>query len=125
MLVLLGSVVFFPAMVLYIWGQATLGREFAVSTYSGADLYTGHRLVMHGPFRWTRHPMYLAVIVGAFGALLIFQTWAMAIFVPMSFVVVLRAGREEELLEREFGEEWRAYTQQVPKWIPRWFGGGL
>jgi protein-S-isoprenylcysteine O-methyltransferase Ste14 len=33
--------------------------------------------------------------------------------------LVIRARREEQVLAAEFGEQWEAYVQQVPVWIPR------
>ena len=62
--------------------------------------------------------MYLAVILAAFGALLIFRTWAMVLFSVLSPGVILRAEREEGLLADEFGEEWNIYRQLVPGWLP-------
>ena len=64
----------------------------------GAELYQGHQLIKNGPFAVMRHPMYVGVLLAAIGALLIFRTWAMLIFVPMSLVVVGRANHEEKLL---------------------------
>ena len=117
-MLLLGSLFYFPAIGMYLWGWVTLGREYGVSTSGGADMYSGHRLVKNGPYQWVRHPMYLAVMLAAIGALFIFRTWAMALFVPMSLVVVRRANHEEALLEMEFGSEWHEYAKYVPKWIP-------
>jgi protein-S-isoprenylcysteine O-methyltransferase Ste14 len=63
--------------------------------------------------------MYLGVLLAAAGALLIFRTWAMLLFAPLSLAVVLRAEREEELLAAEFGDAWRTYCTRVPKWLPK------
>jgi protein-S-isoprenylcysteine O-methyltransferase Ste14 len=123
-LLVLGSLLYFPAIGVYLWGWATLGKDFGVSTYGGADVYADHRLVKNGPYRQIRHPMYLVVMVAAIGALLIFRTWAMVAFVPMSWVVMRRANQEEALLEMEYGIEWREYAQEVPKWLPRWIKRG-
>ena len=119
LLLALGSLTYFPAIGLYLWGLAALGRNFGVSTFGGADVYAGHRLVRGGPFRFVRHPMYLAVILAAIGALLIFRTWAMVLFAPTSLVVIRRAGHEEALLEAEYGDLWREYARATPKWLPR------
>jgi protein-S-isoprenylcysteine O-methyltransferase len=116
---IVGGLVYFPAIGLYLWGMAALGRQFAVSSSFGADLLEGSALVLRGPYRFVRHPMYLGVILAAIGALLVFQTWAMAIFAPLSFVVIRRASHEETLLEAEYGDEWRAYALKVPKWFLR------
>jgi protein-S-isoprenylcysteine O-methyltransferase Ste14 len=95
---LLGVVFYFPGVGLYLWGFTTLGSNFGVSNMLGAELYREHRLIAHGPFAIIRHPMYAGVLLAALGATLIFRTWAMVLFLPMSFVVVVRAGREETLL---------------------------
>jgi protein-S-isoprenylcysteine O-methyltransferase Ste14 len=116
---LVGFIIYIPTICLYLWGMVTLGRFFGVSTTKGADLYSGHQLVKKGPYRFIRHPMYLAVMLAAMGAFMVFLTWAMVIFLPMSSIVIRRASQEEELLAHEFGEEWQSYARQVPKWIPR------
>lgn len=115
----LGSFAYFPAIALYLWGLAALGGEFGITTTDGAGLYSDHQLIRKGPYRWVRHPMYLAVLLAAGGALLIFRTWAMLIFTPLSLVVIRRAANEERLLAEEFPDEWGKYSQEVPKWLPR------
>jgi protein-S-isoprenylcysteine O-methyltransferase Ste14 len=100
-------------------GFLTLGKQFRVSSLTGADLYSDHRFIRNGPYRLLRHPMYLAVMLAAVGALLFFLTWAMVIFLPMSVVVIARAHQEESLMEAEYEDDWREYKKQVPMWIPR------
>jgi protein-S-isoprenylcysteine O-methyltransferase Ste14 len=119
----LGAIFYFPGAGLYLWGFATLGSQFRVSGILGAELYREHRLITHGPYAVIRHPMYAGVLLAALGATLIFRTWAMAIFLPISLVVVARAGREEALLAEEFTGAWEAYMARVPKWIPGWRKG--
>jgi hypothetical protein len=66
-----GSLLYFPGSALYLWGYRSLGPMFGISSGFGATLYQNHRLVRNGPYQIVRHPMYLAVILTAFGALLI------------------------------------------------------
>ena len=117
-IILVGSLLYFPGVVLYLWGFRTLGRMFGVSSSTTAELYEDHRLVDGGPYAIVRHPMYLGVLLAALGALLIFRTWAMVIFAPMALVVIVRAKREENLLAAEFGEQWQSYKDRVPAWVP-------
>ena len=114
-----GALLYFGGVGLYLWGLVTIRSQFGVSSLFGAELYREHALVTDGPFALVRHPMYAGVLLAAPGALLIFRTWAMVIFVPMSLVVLFRAEREEKLLEQEFGEEWKTYASKVAMWIPR------
>lgn len=114
-----GAVFYFVGVGLYLWGFGTMRSQFAVSGLLGAELYKDHELVTNGPFAIIRHPMYMGVLLAAIGALLIFRTWAMTVFMPMSLVVLGRAEREEKLLEQKFGKAWKAYTSKVPRWIPK------
>jgi len=117
-ILIFGSLLYFPGIALYLWGYQTLGRMFGISSGFGANLYQDHKLIQVGPYRYVRHPMYLAVILSAFGALLIFRTWAMVLFAPLSLVVLIRAQQEERLLAEVFDEEWNAYKREVNGWIP-------
>lgn len=118
-LTVIGVIFYSSGLWLYLWGLTTMRSQFGVSSLVGAELYKGHKLVTNGPFALMRHPLYVGVILTAVGAFLLFRTWAMAIFTPMSFVVIGRAKREEKLLEQEFGDEWKEYVLKVPKWFPR------
>jgi protein-S-isoprenylcysteine O-methyltransferase Ste14 len=117
-LVLVGSIFYFPGILLYLWGFKALGSMFAVSSSAGAHLYEGHQLIKAGPYSYLRHPMYLGVILAAIGAFLIFRTWAMLFYTPSAFSVILRAHREEELMAVEFGNDWTDYCRRVPAWLP-------
>ncbi len=118
-----GSVLYFPGISLYGWGLVTLRAQFGVSGILGAQLYRGHTLITDGPYAYLRHPMYAGVLLAALGATLLFRTWAMVLFLPMSLVVVVRAEHEEDLLAEAFGQTWGAYAARVPKWIPRFVTG--
>lgn len=118
-MLLLGALFYFPGIILYLWGYLTLGAMFGVSSSYAAALYEGHRLIRSGPYRHIRHPMYLGVILAAFGAFFLFRTWAMAIYLPTALFIPLRAKREEKLLAEEFGAKWERYEQEVPGWIPK------
>jgi len=115
---IIGSLLYFPGIILYLWGYRTLGHMFSISSGFGAMLYQDHKLIQNGPYRYVRHPMYLAVILAAIGVLLIFRAWAMVLFSTLSLGVIFRAEQEERLLAEEFGEAWDAYKREVNSWIP-------
>lgn len=82
------------------------------------------RLVVAGPYRYSRNPVYvgyLAVLVGIFllsGDMLLLL-YAVAFF----FYLRLFVRREEpDLLER-FGDEYRQYLLTVPRWLGLPTGG--
>jgi protein-S-isoprenylcysteine O-methyltransferase Ste14 len=114
-----GAALYFGGLALYVWGRRTLDDMFNVASGFGVRLHAGHRLVTTGPYRHVRHPMYLAVIVSGWGGLLLYRTWSMALFAISMLGLMYRAGREEQALAQEFGQEWVAYARRVPAWVPR------
>ena len=62
--------------------------------------------------------MYVGILLASAGGLFIYRTWTL-VFALVAFLgLVLRAQREEQALAVEFGDEWEAYCQRVPRWIP-------
>jgi protein-S-isoprenylcysteine O-methyltransferase Ste14 len=118
LLLILGCVLLVGGCLLYLWGLRTLGTMFAPSSGFGVRLHAGHRLIVSGPYAIVRHPMYLAVVLAAWGSLTLYQTWASLGFAVMMLGLVVRGRREERVLEDEFGERWREYAGRVPGWLP-------
>ena len=76
-------------------------------------------LVTEGLFRYSRNPGYVAMLVIGLGLAILFDDpWALLALVPAFFIihreVVLK---EEAILQREFGEEYRQYVRHVRRWI--------
>jgi protein-S-isoprenylcysteine O-methyltransferase Ste14 len=115
----LGSILYFPGMSLALWGRLALGKNYFVSSGFGAQLFTGHQLVVWGPFAIVRHPMYLGVILAAAGSLLIYFTWTTVLFVAFAPLLIVRSRREEAVLASEFAEQWQKYCRRVPAFFPR------
>jgi protein-S-isoprenylcysteine O-methyltransferase Ste14 len=115
----LGVMLYFPGLALYVWGTRTLGDMCRAASGFGVQLNVEHRLITYGPYTLVRHPLYLGLRIAALGGFLVYRTWTL-VFVTVSFLgLVIRARREEQALAAEFGEEWDAYCQRVPAWIPR------
>ena len=114
-----GSMLYFPGMGMALWGRLTLGKNYFVSTGFGAQLFEEHQLITSGPFSVVRHPMYLGLILAAFGSLLIYTTWTTLLFASFAPLLIFRARREEAVLAAEFGEQWQEYCRRVPAFLPR------
>ena len=115
----LGALLCFPGLAFVLWGRLALGNMYFVSTGFGAQLFAGHRLITHGPYRIVRHPMYFGLLLAGIGGLLLYQTWTGVVFVACGLGVIRRALREEEVLSKEFGAEWAEYRKRVPMLLPR------
>lgn len=114
-----GSLLYFPGMLFLLWGRLTLGKNYFVSTGFGAQLFKDHQLITSGPYAIVRHPMYAGLILAALGSLLIYFTWTTVYFACFAPLMFVRARREETALSAEFGEQWEEYCKHVPAIIPR------
>jgi protein-S-isoprenylcysteine O-methyltransferase Ste14 len=78
------------------------------------------RLVVRGPYRFVRNPMYIGAGLALAGLALFYQSTALVAFVALfavathSFVVLY----EEPTLRRLFGAEYEAYCRRVRRWRP-------
>jgi protein-S-isoprenylcysteine O-methyltransferase Ste14 len=76
-------------------------------------------LVIAGPYRFTRNPMYvsLALLTVALGLLL--NTWWVIVWLIPALILIrfFVIAPEERYLRRRFGAEYEAYTRQVRRWL--------
>lgn len=78
-------------------------------------------LVVTGPFRYVRNPIYVALLSMVLGEALMLGRprllgYCAVMSVPVGLFVRLY---EEPALERQFGDEYRRYKRNVPGWLPR------
>ncbi|TMI22420.1 isoprenylcysteine carboxylmethyltransferase family protein [Candidatus Bathyarchaeota archaeon] len=99
------------------WASSTI-----FNTGKGTPLYTRppKALVMTGPYRIIRNPLYLGGFLIYLGLLIILPSLFLAILglfgLPITYVGIIHEGRG---LETRFGEDYLRYKQSVPGWIPR------
>jgi protein-S-isoprenylcysteine O-methyltransferase Ste14 len=99
-----------------ILAMARLGSRFSPLV----AVQRSHALETRGPYAWVRHPGYLGSWLTTLGAALAFGN---AVALPFAFAMLLvlraRARREEDVLERHFGEAYRSYRARTGGLLPR------
>ena len=78
-------------------------------------------VVRSGLYRAVRNPMYVSVLTALVGEVLLFRSlriaaWLAIVAVWFHVFVVLY---EEPALRRQFGADYDAYRDTVPRWLPR------
>ena len=81
------------------------------------------RLVITGPYRFVRNPMYVGMGIALLGEALVFPNLT---FLMLGLIVALWCvvslfiiGYEEPTLRSMFGHDYEEYCHQVRRWIPR------
>jgi protein-S-isoprenylcysteine O-methyltransferase Ste14 len=98
------------------WARITLGRLWSGGVTRKAD----HEIVVSGPYRLVRHPIYSGLILSVLASAVMRGTdeacAGAALFVLGLF---LKARVEERFLRTELGEErYDAYARRVPMLVP-------
>jgi protein-S-isoprenylcysteine O-methyltransferase Ste14 len=79
-----------------------------------------HRLVVRGPYRFVRNPMYIGGAVTLAGAALFYRSLFLlaygCLFLLAACLFVLFY--EEPTLRRTFGIDYDAYCRRVSRWLP-------
>ena len=72
-----------------------------------------------GPYRITRNPMYLQMVLICIGLAILLMNWWILIFTPLVAWLLHRFAilPEEAYLEQKFGEEYLDYKKRVRRWI--------
>ena len=80
-----------------------------------------NRLVTDGLYRFVRHPQYTGLFIALFGEGIVHwpTLFSVGLFPIIVFAYVRLAKKEEQRVLKEFGEEYEAYQQRVPMFIPR------
>jgi protein-S-isoprenylcysteine O-methyltransferase Ste14 len=76
-------------------------------------------LVVEGPYRFTRNPIYLSMTLIYSGlAMLTNALWPL-LLLPLPLQLLKRGviEREEHYLEHKFGERYQKYKESVPRWF--------
>lgn len=79
------------------------------------------RLVVRGPYRFVRNPMYIGAGLALAGATAFYRSLALLGYLALLAVITqaLVLWYEEPTLTRLFGAEYEAYRNRVRRWLPR------
>ena len=112
-----GAIVAASGALLALWCIATF---IVIGRGTPAPFDPPQRLVVAGPYRLVRNPMYIGGALALAGAALFYESWwllaycAAFVLVTHLFVVVY----EEPTLRSNFGASYEHYCEQVRRWWP-------
>ena len=104
------SILMIPGAAIFLWALRTLTVN--------SSLGLKGKLITFGPYRYSRNPQYLGVILFFSGTTLFFNSfYALIIGVIGNIWFLLTPFVEEPWLREQFREEYDEYSQKVPRFI--------
>lgn len=101
---------------LLVWTLVNLGRNLTDTVVTRR----AHTLVTTGPYGWIRHPFYVATALSVTANGLVAANWfLLAVGWLTVALMVIRTGKEEELLLARFGGAYRSYRERTGRFLPR------
>jgi protein-S-isoprenylcysteine O-methyltransferase Ste14 len=111
--VVIGAVIGVPCVLSFAWRG--LGTP--------APFDPPRKLVVTGPYRWVRNPMYVGMGIVMLGEALVYPSLTRVMLVELGVALVLVSifvvVFEEPVLRRTFGRDYEEYCRNVRRWIPR------
>ncbi len=105
-----GILLFVFGLLFIFWGMYSLRKAVFVPE---------NKLIIAGPYKYVRHPMYFGGVIGAFGLALFAGSMLGAVYsLVLALVLSHIADAEEEGLRARFGEEYSEYGKNASKLFP-------
>ena len=115
----LGAAIGLAMLPLLYWVFSSIGSNISETTLTKKS----HRLVVHGPFQWVRHPLHSVATMILISMSMLAANWFMLMMACIALigVAVLAIPREEAELIRTFDDEYQDYIRRTGRLAPRLF----
>lgn len=114
-----GFLLYATGFLLMGWALVKLGRNYQAG---GSAPRSSDGMVLEGPYRLVRHPMYSAALAISLGLACLIQSLALlSVFGIYLGLIILLISTEEEGLRQAYGEEYMAYQNKAKKLVPLFY----
>ena len=110
------TILIFTGFSLRMWSYYTLHKYFTFNLAIKED----HQLIKTGPYKYLVHPSYTGQLLLLFSSLIFFRQWIPAILISYYTVsrYTERVSVEEQMMEKQFGQEYKKYKNSRYNAIP-------
>lgn len=103
-------------VLLAYWTLTSLGKNLTDTVVVRKNA----TLVTNGPYRWVRHPFYVTAGSLMISVTLLSANWLIGLSGLLAMTLLLiRTGKEEQMLVDRFGQDYRDYMATTGRFIPR------
>jgi protein-S-isoprenylcysteine O-methyltransferase Ste14 len=104
------------SLVQQIWTHVTLQKNWSAAKESGKN----NVVITGGPYSWIRHPLYMALMLFFIGLSLVSGFSLFLLLALLSIPFFNNTARKEEaIMVRQFGDEYREYMKYTGRFFPR------
>ncbi|OLS23158.1 MAG: hypothetical protein HeimC2_27760 [Candidatus Heimdallarchaeota archaeon LC_2] len=116
---LLCFMIIFLGLILVAWANYTLLVIGKIGLKAREPFHIPSKLVFEGPYKHSRNPIYLAVVIMLVGLAIVTTSLLLTILTLVLFFLfhIKFIGWEEKNLEEVFGDEYLDYKKRVRRWI--------
>jgi len=108
-------------LVLSIWAivhMKRVGEGNPFDAYNHEVAPRTKHLMTDGPYRFSRNPMLVGIYIYDIGVMIgLWSWWSLLVFLAQVILLTLQVRSEEKRLEKDFGNEYRAYKSRVPRYF--------
>jgi protein-S-isoprenylcysteine O-methyltransferase Ste14 len=99
---------------LLVWTFRSLGKNLTDTVVTRRE----HTLVMHGPYRWVRHPFYDSAALLTVAVFLTAANWFFLVTgAALLYLLIIRTRAEEANLVARFGDDYRRYMEHTGRFV--------
>jgi protein-S-isoprenylcysteine O-methyltransferase len=112
---ILGCVITFAGLAVSIWSRMSLGANWSATVTSRE----GHELIVRGPYRFVRHPIYTGLLLMVSGTVVVVGSVSGILSLIICFLGTWwKLNQEEVLLTKHFPDGYPRYKSQTKALIP-------
>lgn len=113
--IIIGSILYILGLILAIWAKITMGKIWGRPAEH--DIKRQNKLIVTGPFKFSRNPIYLGLILTFLGYSLALRSIMVILILFIIGFFYYSAVKEEKILEKHFGKKYLEYKSSVPRFF--------
>ena len=103
-----------------LFGEVLLVSGLLLRAWAAGTLRKSQAIITSGPYQFVRNPLYIGSFMLMLGFSVLLQDW-LAIWIVLGPILAMylnKVRQEEKYLAHNFPDDWLAYKQTTPKFIP-------
>lgn len=112
---LIGIFTSFVGALFASWARLSMGESWGSPAQH--DIKIQKDLITRGPFKYSRNPIYVGLMVMFIGFELALRSWLILLAIPLYYFINRAIQTEEKLLDQHFGKEYSEYTKKVGRFL--------